>query len=109
MSISSICYAFNEYIENWEERKAQTYHPPFGGRPQAEKRTEDEKSMHDLEKILTENSYTATDQEEMELILQSRNKSKIKKSSQFSKLIIPIKMLTTCELPEVYLFSTNLN
>ena len=65
--------------------------------------------MDDLEKIFQENLYAAIDPEEMERILQSRNKNKMKKPPQFSKLIIPIKMLTTCELPDPHLFSTNLN
>ena len=65
--------------------------------------------MDDLEKIFVENFYAATDPEEIKWILQSRNKNKMKIPPQFSKLIFPIKMLTTCELPDPNLFSTNLN
>ena len=60
MTIPSIYFAFNEYTANWEERKAQINQPSFGGRLQPEKRTEEEKSMDDLEKIFQENPYAAT-------------------------------------------------
>lgn len=97
-AVPSFYYAFNEYTANWEERKGPSGQYPPSGRPQAEKKTEDEKSIEDLEKIFAENPYAAADPEEMERILQSRNKNKMRKPPQFSKLIIPIKMLTTCEV-----------
>ncbi len=51
----------------------------------------------ELEKIFQENPFAAADPEEMERILQARNKNKVPKPPQFSRLMIPIKMLTMCE------------
>jgi len=70
---------------------------PGSPSPKPEYRTETEKAEAELQSILAENPYAATDPEEMERILQTKNKNKNKKPPQFAKLILPIKMLTTCE------------
>lgn len=57
------------------------------------KMTETEKQMEEIEQIFRENPYAATDPEEMERILQEKNKLKNKKPPQFAKLMMPIKMM----------------
>jgi hypothetical protein len=92
-------YAYNKTYNSCEGSNQQStplnMAPPT---PQSEApKNEDDKSMEDLEKIFQENPYAAADPEEMERILQAKNKNKPRKPSQFTKLMIPIKMLTQCE------------
>jgi hypothetical protein len=60
-----------------------------------ESKEKGQEGMKDLEKIFQENPYASADPEEMERILNARNKNKARKPPQFAKLMIPIKMLTT--------------
>lgn len=59
--------------------------------------TEEQKTMEELEKLLQDNPYAATDPEEMERLFASKNKSRMKKPPQFSRLTLPLKALTQIE------------
>ncbi|CAI2373374.1 unnamed protein product [Moneuplotes crassus] len=65
--------------------------------PQAQGPPKPADEQAELQKILEENPFAAADPEEMERMLQAGNKNKLPKPPQFSRLTIPIKMLTTCE------------
>jgi len=77
--------------------------PPTG--PGGRKLTDEQA---ELEKILQDNPFAATDPEEMERILQQNNKNKIPKPPSFSKLMIPVKMMTTCEALDGIRFDFNM-
>ena len=90
MGFPAAFYAYNSVPATCD---AQTSPPsPNSGEKQ---KLPDEQA--ELEKIFKENPYAAADPEEMERLLNARNKNKLAKPPQFSKLMLPIKMLTTCE------------
>lgn len=107
LSAPAAYFAFNKKEATCD---SQTSRPGESGPTNAAKqppKNEDEKSLEDLDKIFQENPYAAADPEEMERILQSRNKSKFKKPPQFTKLMIPIKMMTMCEAIDGLRFEIN--
>jgi hypothetical protein len=62
------------------------------------KKSQAELDQEELENIMRENPYAATDPEEMERILSKRNNKGGKRSPpQFSRMMLPIKMLTGAE------------
>ncbi len=68
-----------------------------------------EKEMEELEKIMQENPYAASDPEEMERLLNKRNSKKGKRNPpQFSRLMMPIKMMTMSEGLDGLKFDINL-
>lgn len=93
VSAPTAYYAYNNFFAQCD---APAPSPPPAGQP-PKPLNEDDKNMQELEQIFKDNPYAAADPEEMERMLQSRNKKKTLRPPQFAKLMIPVKMLTTCE------------
>jgi hypothetical protein len=93
LGVPAVYYALNT---NQAQCEGQMPPPPSQSQSPPKKSTPASEA-EELQRILEENPYAATDPEEMERILQSKNKNKLKKPAQFSKLMIPIKIMTQCE------------
>lgn len=97
LGVPSVYCAYNKTEAACDGVNPQATKQPTEGLTPNPKETEETKGMEDLEKIFAENPYAASDPEEMERLLQSKNKNKYKKPPQFARLMMPIKMLTSCE------------
>ena len=64
--------------------------------------------MEDLEKIFKENPYAASDPEEMERLLMKNTRKGKRSPPPFSRLMLPVKMLTNVEQIDGLRFDVNL-
>lgn len=107
LSTPAVYLFMNKYQATCDDGSVSSSQPGPNKEPVGPVKSEAEQGAEELEKILKENPFAATDPEEMERLLKAQQKNKDVKPPQFSRLMVPIKMMTHCEALDGLRFDIN--